>query len=138
LEVLKYAKGDPAKTLAGAEFTVYSDEAATKIVGTFVTGADGKGSIALFVGNNDDVSQDYWIKETKAPAGYVLDATVRKVTVKAGATATQPYGVENVQQGHPNLPLTGASGTVAMTLGGLTLVLVGAGAYVLARKRSAR
>jgi fimbrial isopeptide formation D2 family protein/LPXTG-motif cell wall-anchored protein len=142
LEVLKYAKGDKAKTLAGAEFAVYASQAdaaaGTHAVGTFATGADGKGSIVLFVGNDSDTSEVYYLKETKAPAGYVLDDRVREVTVKAGAAATEVYEIDNVQQDHPNLPLTGAAGTVLMTVGGLTLVLVGAGAYALARRRSAR
>jgi LPXTG-motif cell wall-anchored protein len=32
--------------------------------------------------------------------------------------------------------LTGASGTIVMTVSGIALVLTGAGAYVVARKRS--
>ncbi|MEK0244249.1 SpaH/EbpB family LPXTG-anchored major pilin [Bifidobacterium mongoliense] len=139
LAVLKHAEGDEQKVLAGAEFTVYSDEAATKPVGSFTTGADGKGSIVLFVGNDSDTSQVYYLKETKAPAGYVLDSTVHTVTVNAGVAASAVVlKLSNKQQDHPNLPLTGAAGTIVMTLGGLALVVAGGAAYTIARKRSAR
>lgn len=137
LKVLKHAADNKAKTLANAEFAVYANEEASGTpVGTFTTGADGKGSIVLWVGNDDVKSKDYYLKETKAPAGYVLDGTVRKVTVNAGATATQTVEIANTQQDHPNLPLTGAAGTLLMTIGGAALVLIGAGTAVVARKRN--
>ncbi|MCI1832487.1 MAG: SpaH/EbpB family LPXTG-anchored major pilin [Bifidobacterium sp.] len=136
LQVLKYAQGDESKTLAGAEFTVYSDQAATKSVGSFTTGTDGKGSIVLWVGNDADTTQTYYLKETKAPAGYVLDSTVREVTVNAGATAQETYKINNVQQNHPNLPLTGAAGIIVMTLTGLALIAGGVGFYVTSRRHA--
>lgn len=140
LEVLKYAKSDKTKTLAGAQFAVYASQAdavaATNSVGNFATGTDGKGTITLFVGNNGDTTRTYYLKEIKAPSGYVLDASVRTVVVTAGAQTTQVYEIENMQQGHPNLPLTGASGAVMMTVVGIALVLAGAGAYAGARRRS--
>lgn len=136
LEVLKYADGDTSKTLAGAEFAVYSDEAATDQVGTFTTDADGKGSIVLWVGNDDDTTETYYLKETKAPAGYVLDDQVRTVEVKAGEAATVVVTeIPNTQQDHPDLPLTGASGQLLMTVGGLALVLLAGGGAMVVRSR---
>lgn len=138
LKVLKHAAGDEAKVLAGATFAVYSDAAATTKVGEFTTGADGVGSIVLWVGNDDDSTQDYWLKETAAPAGYVLDATtVHKVTVTAGNDASAVVlKVANTQQDHPTLPLTGAAGQIAMTAGGASLILIaGVAALAAARRR---
>ncbi len=138
LEILKHAAGDKTKTLAGAEFAVYTNAAATGTpVGTFTTDADGKGYIELWVGSDDVTSKDYWIKETKAPAGYLLDETIHKVTVNAGSSSSAVVlAVANTQQDHPNLPLTGATGTLIMTIGGAVLVLIGAGTAVAARKRN--
>jgi fimbrial isopeptide formation D2 family protein/LPXTG-motif cell wall-anchored protein len=140
LAVLKHAEGDKAKTLSGAVFTVYRSSAdanaGTHPVGNFTTNAEGQGSISLFVGNDADQSRTYYFKETAAPAGYILDATVREATVKPGATAYVVYEIANRQPDHPQLPLTGASGTIVMTVSGIALVLTGAGAYVVARKRS--
>lgn len=136
LEIHKFAKGDKANTLAGAEFAIYSDAAATKLVGDLTTKADGTASITLWVGNNDDTTQDYWVKETKAPAGYVLDGSVNKVTVKAGTTAAAlGFDFPNTQQGHPNLPLTGADGKMLAMIAGIGLMLIAGGAAIVVANR---
>jgi LPXTG-motif cell wall-anchored protein len=122
--------------LAGAEFTVYSDAAATTSVGTFTTGADGTGSIVLFVGNDSDTSQVYYLKETKAPTGYVLDDTVHTVTVNAGAVGSAvAVDIANKQRTPPTLPLTGGMSTDAFVLGGVTLMMLSAGLAVALRRR---
>lgn len=137
LEVLKYAKDDTAKTLAGAEFEVYSDASATTKVGSFTTDTNGKGTITLWVGNDSDTEETYYLKEIKAPAGYTLDDQIRTVSVKAGSTASEVYKIENTQKGHPTLPLTGAAGLVLMTIVGVALIGAGVVAYMGARKHEA-
>lgn len=137
LKVLKYAGTDQSNTLAGAEFDVYSDAAATTKVGTLTTNASGTSQISLWVGNNGTTQKDYWVKETKAPAGYVLDTTLRQVTVKAGTEAAAvTLTVANTQQGHPTLPLTGANGQMIAAAGGVAMMLLAAGvAFVVAQRR---
>lgn len=63
-----------AYSLAGAEYGIYSDAAATNQIGTITTGADGKGSVNVKVGFS---TSTLYYKETKAPKGYCLDTTVR-------------------------------------------------------------
>lgn len=63
-----------AYSLAGAEYGIYSDATATNQIGTITTGADGKGSTNVKVGFS---TSTLYYKETKAPKGYCLDATVR-------------------------------------------------------------
>lgn len=63
-----------AYSLAGAEYGIYSDAAATNQIGTITTGADGKGSANVKVGFS---TSTLYYKETKAPKGYCLDSTVR-------------------------------------------------------------
>ena len=63
-----------AYSLAGAEYGIYSDAAATNQIGTITTGADGKGSANVKVGFS---TSTLYYKETKAPKGYCLDTTVR-------------------------------------------------------------
>ena len=137
LQVTKHVAGSETTVLGGAEFAVYSDATATTQVGTITTDATtGIGSLNLWVGNDDDVTQKYWLKETKAPAGYVLDATVREITVTADETvaSTVNQNVANTKHTGPDLPLTGSSGTLGMVAAGLALVVVGGGlAY---RRRS--
>ena len=61
-------------SLAGAEYGIYSDAAATNQIGKITTGADGKGSVNVKVGFSTNT---LYYKETKAPKGYCLDSTVR-------------------------------------------------------------
>ncbi|WP_350269965.1 SpaH/EbpB family LPXTG-anchored major pilin [Brevibacterium sp. CBA3109] len=136
LTIHKSAKGDKSNTLAGAEFAIYSDADATKLVGNLTTEADGTASITLWVGNNDDTTQEYWIKETKAPAGYVLDDSVNPVTVEAGSTSDAVvFDFENTQQGHPDLPLTGADGKMLAMIAGIGLMLIAGGAAIVVANR---
>jgi fimbrial isopeptide formation D2 family protein/LPXTG-motif cell wall-anchored protein len=141
LEITKVAAGDDTKTLEGAEFAVYASEAdataGANPVGTLTTGSNGKGHISLYVGKNDEpTTKAYWIKETKAPAGYVLSSAVKQVGVKAGALSSSTYTIENTQQNHPNLPLTGANGKLLATIVGAAIVLLAAGsALVVSRRR---
>lgn len=63
LKLIKVNEHD--KMLPGAEFTLYSDAACTKVVAKKTTDASG---ILIF----DEIKDrtDYWFKETKAPEGY--------------------------------------------------------------------
>ncbi|MGO3151280.1 MAG: SpaH/EbpB family LPXTG-anchored major pilin [Galactobacter sp.] len=139
LEITKVAKGDESKTLAGAEFEVCSDADGKNKVGTITTDANGKAHISLYVGKDSEPdTRDYWVKETKAPAGYVLDGAIKKVTVKVGETASTKVTLENTQQDHPELPLTGANGQMLAIIVGSALVLLAAGsALVVNRRRQA-
>lgn len=69
-------------TLAGAVYTVYSDEDLTHAVGTITTDGNGKGKLERVT------SGTYWVKETKRSAGYSLDPKAYKVTVGAGQTVS--------------------------------------------------
>lgn len=85
---------------------------------------------------------DYCLVETEAPAGYVKAANT-KVTIVAGTTATAG-GLENAEFKNekdisliPNLPLTGAAGSVILTLAGIALLAVAVGFGIrTARKNS--
>ena len=100
--------------------------------------------LGLFVANSsngplNNPTRDYCLYETKAPAGFIIGTFDHLVTIKPGTTTgVNTVTVTNVQQDHPNLPLTGAAGTLVMTLGGLALVAAGGAAYAVSRKRSAR
>lgn len=85
--------------LEGAEFTVYTDANCTQVYkntkfqGTVTSDKDGQlhitGLEAAVVGkNNTTASGTYYIKETKAPAGYSLNDTPIKVQINATIDAT--------------------------------------------------
>jgi fimbrial isopeptide formation D2 family protein/LPXTG-motif cell wall-anchored protein len=158
LQVTKIDQG--GHTLAGAEFSVYEGACPTDPqaqpagdpVETGTSGTDGivlwgaakTSPLGLFVANSNDgkkpdVSKQYCVYETKAPAGFIKgDSKTVTITPGTTTTANNTISVTNVQQNHPNLPLTGAAGTAVMTLAGIALVAAGGAAYALARKRSAR
>lgn len=77
-------KGTDGPFLAGAEFTLYSNEACTTVAkdlnnkSVFTSASDGKANIQFRLTSN---AQTYYLKETKAPAGYRLSADVYRITV---------------------------------------------------------
>lgn len=74
--------GNSCYSLAGAEFTVYTDSAATHSVGKLTTNASGEtNTLTLEAGT-------YYYKETKAPKGYGLDNAIKSFTVKPEETNT--------------------------------------------------
>ena len=82
----------------GAEFTVYTDAACTKVV-TGATDKDTGAAITKLIVKDDNgntntmklpVAGTYYVKETKAPAdgSYEISFEVKTVTVKVGETAS--------------------------------------------------
>ncbi|MGO3023237.1 MAG: SpaH/EbpB family LPXTG-anchored major pilin [Brevibacterium sp.] len=136
LQIIKHVAGDPAHTLGGAEFDIFSDKDGQNKVASVKTEADGTVSTTLWVGNNDATEKNYWVKETKAPTGYILDDSLNEVTVKAGETAAAvKYEFANTQQGHPDLPLTGADGKLLAMIAGIGLMLIAGGAGIVVANR---
>lgn len=143
--------GDNTDTkLSGAEFKLYSDQSATKEVAVSlatngVYTVDPNGKAVLTTGTDGKItvngldSGTYYLKETKAPSGYKLDDTVRKVTV------TPDSEVANAKNGEPitykvngdsrhtmtiknykgSLPSTGGMGIVLMVVAGVLLIAGG-------------
>lgn len=154
------------KNLSGATFQIYNADPAYVADGTactstttsgnpisvngadsFETNADGTVTVAgLFVSDSENDPKNaaqrcYVTVETAAPAGYTLptgDAAKTAVTVVTGETATGTFDVSvpNTKQDVPELPLTGASGQLIMTLGGAALIAIAVG-LVMARRRRA-
>ncbi|EQB4783525.1 SpaA isopeptide-forming pilin-related protein [Enterococcus faecalis] len=89
IKIVKQDK-DSKKRLAGAEFQ-WKDTVTGK-TGTVTVGTDGTVTIP-----NLSVNRTYELTETKAPAGYVLDKTVHKVTLTtAQANKIVTVTIDNV------------------------------------------
>ncbi len=160
VKVVKHDAVTPTTMLAGTEFTLYRDAndddlctsadavAANVLAGPIATDASG---VALFSGlqvsrfYNGSIPADpinpitYCLVETKAPAGYNLNAEAIAFEVTAaGSTdpktitvADEPTNIGN------SLPLTGGAGVAAVS--GLGVIFVGGGlAYYLAGARRRR
>lgn len=81
---------DTGTGLEGAEFGVYEDEALTTSLGTIKS--DENGIVTL---SNLSYGEVYYLKETKAPSGYVAGNTVYKVVVESqgGTTTAKMFAV---------------------------------------------
>lgn len=98
-------KEDPAYTLKGAQYTIYDQK--NQAVKTLTINAEGKSEvITLDFGT-------YTCKETKAPAGYLLDETVYTFTI----SAAQPDA-----QGHLNMHQVTVTDTPAYARAGLLIM----------------
>lgn len=73
------------KALAGAEFTLYSDEAMENVVKTATSDANGHVQIT---GLDEGT---YYLKETNAPANYTLNDTKFKVEIAANLDGTDGH-----------------------------------------------
>ena len=85
--------GNPAYTLAGAVFGVYSSQADAQAdrnrVSTMTTDAKGFAESDWLL-----AGCDYWVKEVKAPQGFALDLVAHKLTVK-GAVSSGKVDYDN-------------------------------------------
>ena len=120
LDIKKIDKDEKTKVLQGAKFNLYDNEACNgEAVASGETNAEGKLSF------DGLAKKTYWLKETEAPAGYVLLANPVKVEIaEANANevelAATSVEVENAKTG--TLPVTGGPGTIALTVAGISLV----------------
>ena len=84
---------DPITYLQNAEFSIYRDAACSDRVDTQTTDANGKLTFTDL-----ELGKTYYYRETKAPDGYVLDATVHQITIGTGtenADVTETVTVTN-------------------------------------------
>lgn len=80
--------------LAGAVFTLSTDEAGANVVATKITGADGYAHFSGYTVPEGQASATYYLRETKAPNGYYLSDQVYRVVITAvtvnGETSYEP------------------------------------------------
>ncbi len=164
VKIKKVASGS-RDGLAGAEFDLYETSKpdcttttavnpAEKTGKTVTSGADGTLNISwLYVGDdskdgagnqpNNMNTRCYYLVETKAPAGYVIDSNLKAFVVDRTATvgSVTPIGgngngeVLNQQELIPGLPLTGGQGAAMLLVIGGALTAAGVGGVLLSRKR---
>lgn len=137
ITVEKLDATDKTLYLSGAEFKVCVDEDGVEetkdcpAVGTITT------EKSLGTGSLDKLKiQKYVLFETAAPAGYTFNPdTPYKADLTTATYNTVTLTIENTKTNVPTLPLTGADGQLLMTIGGVALVLLAGGVFLVARKK---
>ena len=123
--------------LGGATFELYAADKVT-LIATGTTKADGTLQFDVWVGNDTDVTENFWLKETVAPAGHVLPADPwTEVTVKAGQATAATVTIENHLAQGPNLPMTGGTGVALLTLAGVGVLSIAIVPMLRRKKASA-
>lgn len=148
ITLTKYAE-DGTTMLHGAEFTVTktgSDEAlyfVKKAVGEYKLAAEGtEGASQKVVATNGTVKVEgldegtYHFTETKAPAGYSINAEGAKVTIKASTEKNVSVGTSINDTKLSALPSTGGIGTTIFTIGGCAIMIVAAGLFFATRRKT--
>lgn len=117
-----------AKPLAGAEFELYQkngDKIIESSIIKLISGEDGYAiSSALEAGT-------YYLKETKAPEGYVCSDQEVEIVIP-----DQANGSNIVTVNFANSPITstGGAGTMFYTFGGLAIVVAAGAVFLISRK----
>lgn len=80
VSILKTSAEGSTLPLKGTEYTVYKDKNCTESAGVLTVGDDGRSNeLSLYYGT-------YYVKETKAAPGYMLDKTVHSVKLESTKT----------------------------------------------------
>lgn len=150
LDVTKVDGNTTSTKLAGAEFTLYKDSACTEAITvdgvTVKATTTTNGNDKFYYGTHEfyfTPGVDYFVKETKASAGYNINSTIFKVTAVAKAytaVGTVENGAATVVKDYPvTVPQTGGMGTMMFYVGGAALIAcAGVLLFVLKRKKAAK
>lgn len=135
ISIFKYDQADNKKGLAGAEFALYTDEACT----TPATDKDGNPITAVSAENGYATISalpegTYYLKETKAPEGYVKSDTPLMIVVPGSADVNNVIAVEFA---NTPVPHTGGNGTAMYTIVGFSILGAAAVVFMLSRKKQA-
>lgn len=135
LNVLKVDAANGTTPLDGAEFTLYTDETCETVADNGATVTTANGGKASFTGL---AAGTYYLKETKAPAGYTLNNEVFTIVVSANGTIQNEaeYTV-TVKDSKVVVPQTGGMGTMIFTIVGLSLIACAGVLFVVVRRKKA-
>lgn len=105
--VVKYDKDNPTHYLKGAQFKLYGDKELSQQIGeTFTT--NDKGRIYFGKDLNLERGKTYYLQETKAPDGYVLDETVHSFVLNPDEPQSIALYIANeIEKGYIRFEKTG-------------------------------
>lgn len=129
--------------LANAEFGIWDNASCSgNPIAVAKTGTDGKATFVKDLTANEVykfAGKTYYVKETKAPAGFNINTEIKSITLGATAGSTEITEVE-IGDTPAKLPQTGGEGTMMFTIvGGSLIVLAGIlFAVVMKKKKSSK
>lgn len=148
ITLTKYAE-DGTTVLHGAEFTVTktgSNEAlyfVEKEAGEYkLADKETEGASQTVVATNGTVKVEgldegtYHFTETKAPAGYSINADGVEATIEASTEKNVSVGISINDTKLSALPSTGGIGTTIFTIGGCAIMIVAAGLFFATRRKT--
>ena len=148
ITLTKYAENGTT-VLHGAEFTVTktgSDEAlyfVEKATGEYKLAAEGtEGASQTVVATNGTVKVEglnegtYHFTETKAPAGYSINAKGVDATIEESTEHNVSVATSINDTKLSALPSTGGIGTTIFTIGGCAIMIVAAGLFFATRRKT--
>ena len=129
IDIFKYDQADNTG-LAGAEFELYQKDTEGNVIEgskvTLTSGEDGK----ILVDGLD--AGTYYLKETKAPEGYVCSSAELTIVIPGSADADNTV---SVRFANSQIPHTGGSGTLMFTIGGAMLMATAGLLLAVSRKK---
>ena len=131
INIFKYDQATDA-ALPGAAFTLYSNVNCTddSAIDTVSSGDNGD---AVFDGLD---AGTYYLKETKAPEGYVCSSEV--VTIEIPGNDVGANNIVSVKFANSQIPHTGGMGTTLFSIVGGVLIAMAGTIFVISRRRKAR
>ena len=131
ISIFKYDQTDEDTGLEGAKFELYQkDGGGSVIASSKVTLTSDKNGYAKADGLD---AGTYYLKETKAPEGYVGSDQELTVVIpdKAGTN-----NIANVKFANSPVPHTGGMGTAMFTVGGAAILAVAGALFVTTRRKA--
>ena len=128
IKIFKYDQADESKGLAGAEFELYQKDAEGNPINVIKLTSGNDGYITK--GGLDDGR--YYLKETKAPDGYVKSDTELPITIDTDTSTDAPISVKFANS---LIPHTGGMGTTLFSIVGGTLIATAGVVYFISRRK---
>ena len=142
--VYKVSAYDEEEYLTGAEFTLYEDSSCTKEVGKGILTQDENGIWRYYFGDLS-TSRSYYLKETKAPDGFILEENLYEVEIAETGEITFYKNDKRVDgdgggltvENMPAivLPESGGSGKAPFAAGGLAFMALAGLMYISLRRK---
>lgn len=100
-------EGNPLYTMKGAQYGVYTDSACNNLVETLTTDANGKVTTTKVW----PVGTTLYVKEIKAPSGYLLDPQIHTLKIKDGENKLEVRDQPTFDPARIQILKTGTTGT---------------------------